>query len=148
MKILQVHIGRKKQVSIHYEEGTDSNYLKLEEPGRPQLYEAFGLLGQAYVIALAEELGENPEAMLKKLEFHINDVSFTYDEGEVVPSTYSFKGHEFLNRTIHDSPVNVRGLKFGNLKGPDGSIKNILEEAEKYINGERAMVGLFDREGE
>lgn len=146
MKILQVHIGRKKQVSIRYEDGTDENYLKSEEPGRPQLYDAFGLLGQAYVIELAEELGEDPEAMMKKMEFHINDVSFTYNEGEATPMTYGFKGHEFLNNTIHDTPVTVKGLKFGNLKGPDGSISNILREAEKYVNGERAMVGLFDEE--
>lgn len=146
MKILQVHIGKKKQVSIRYEDGTDENYLKSEEPGRPQLYDAFGLLAQSYVIELAEELKENPDTLLKKLEFHINDVSFTYGEGETVPMAYGFKGHEFLNHTIHDTPVNVTALKFGNLKGPDGSISSILKEAEKYVNGERAMVGLFDKE--
>lgn len=146
MKIISVHIGKKKQVSIRYEEGTDENYLKSEEPGRPQLYDAFGLLGQAYVIELADELHEDTEALLKKLEFHINDVSFAYNEGESVPMTYSFKGHEFLNVTIHDTPFNIKGLKFGSLEGPDGSIRSILEEAEKYVNGERAMVGLFEEE--
>lgn len=146
MKILAVHIGAKRQVTIKYEDGIDVNILKSDELARSEFYEAFGLLAQRYVLELADQLGEDPEKWTDKFRLHFNDISFAYGEEMFYPVTYNLKGVEILKGTVHMPNINIKGLKFGGNEGLDKTVNIIMNEAEKYIDGERAQAGLFEED--
>lgn len=146
MKILAVHIGPKKQVTIKYEDGTDVNILKSDEQARPEFYDAFGLLAKRYVLELAIQLEEDAGKMIDTFRLYFKDISFSYGEELFYPATYNLKGVEMLKGTVHMPNIIIKGLKFGSNEDLDKAVNIILNEAEKYINGERAQAGLFEED--
>lgn len=145
MIINKLTVGQKK-ITIFYVEGTDEKVLTSEEKARPELYDALGLLSQNYQISLAQQRGEEPDTVLSRWERNVKTVSFKYEEGQVIPETYSISGGEHMKDTNFHSRFSVSGIKFGTKYNPDQAVLNVLDEAKRYVKGDRAQMSLFPKE--
>lgn len=84
--------------------------------------------------------------MLSRWERNIKTVSFKYEEGQVIPETYSISGGEHMRDTNFHSRFSVSGIKFGTKYNPDQAVLNVLDEAKRYVKGDRAQMSLFPKE--
>lgn len=109
------------------------------EPARKEFYEAF--------IKFSESLSGLGDANLlkKHVGFVVNKIVIGYKDEE--KKTYTAYG--FIK--VEDYPMNIKfttgGIPYGIFEKLDECLEVLIEEAKKYISGDRAQGNLFEMEG-
>lgn len=123
------------EVGIGYISGAEENQIRSLEPARKEFYEAF--------IKFSESLSELGDANLlkKHVGFVVNKIVISYKDGE----KKSYTAYGFVK--VEDYPLNVKfvtgGIPCGMFDKLDECLEILIEEAKKYISGDRAQGDLF-----
>lgn len=105
------------------------------DPARKEFYEAF--------IKFSESLSGLGDANLlkKHVGFVANKIVIGYKDGE----KKSYTAYGFIK--AEDYPLNIKfttgGIPYGIFKELDECLEVLIEEAKKYISGDRAQGDLF-----
>lgn len=80
--------------------------------------------------------------MEKHVGFVVNKIIIAYKDGE----KKSYTAYGFVK--VEDYPVNVKfttgGIPYGIFEKLDECLEELIEEAKKYISGDRAQGNLFE----
>lgn len=124
------------EVGIGYISGAEENQIRSLEPARKEFYEAF--------IKFSESLSGLGDANLlkKHVGFVANKIVIGYKDGE----KKSYTAYGFIK--AEDYPLNIKfttgGIPYGMFRELDECLEVLIEEAKKYISGDRAQGNLFE----
>lgn len=124
------------EVGIGDISGAEENQIRSLEPARKEFYEAF--------IKFSESLSELGDANLlkKHVGFVVNKIVIGYKDGE----KKSYTAYGFVK--VEDYPLYIKfttgGMPYGIFNKLDECLEILIEEAEKYISGDRAQGDLFE----
>ena len=142
-------VKRGKSIQIDYKDGRDKKTLMSKEMAATEFYAALSEIALDIKTSLAKELdyeGEALDEFIQRHKLRIDAIAFSWDKEDGVIDRYAVWGDHFIEGTIWYTDINLV-FQFGSEWSPDKSALRILSEAEKYVDGKRAQMNLFEKTG-
>lgn len=128
-ELTKLKASQNKPTIVKWENGDDELSVRSYEKPRPELYDALSFL-KNYVINYLELPSE------WDVDLDVTGITITYEDGEMLATITAL-------RTLPNNKVFVINTPHDFI--PEKEVAELVEEAQKFVTGERAQGDLFEK---